>query len=627
MKRKVVWMVLSCLMVAALILSSCQPAAVEQEKGTETVKGQVTQKEAPTVEEEEEKEAAAVVAGKDMVTVSLTMRDGTTLQVTKERPRYGGTIVMTGSNPRYIDGIYGLNYWTPCKWTNEALNEDKWVWGPSGTEEFEFMWNIMGPPPDAMGGGGLAESWESPDPDSVIFHIRKGVYFHDKPPVNGREVDAYDVEFSLLRYWNAPQSYHYSGVPWDRYMVSIEALDKWTLEVKFQPGMGLTPFNMVTGASYIYPHEVIDEYGDMNDWKNVCGTGPFILTDLVENGSATYVRNPNYWMNDPLFPENRLPYIDSLKELYITDRSTILAAFRTGKVDQGGMSSYEDVDALLKTNPETKIKSYIAPTASTLDMKQDDPSLPYYDKRVRQAMMMAIDHPALKDSLYGGNAMIVAWPVAPVGDIDIFGDMYTPLEELPESTQMLFGYYPEEAKALLADAGYPDGFKAEVILMEADADLFSIIKADLAKVGIELDLQVREVGAYNSLAYGREFTNMIRGSIDCTVEYSFWPRLGAGVPQNFGNFSDPLIEEARAEADSAGLDLYAQTRPMKRVFAHILDMTYKITLTSPYVYVVWHPWLKGYDGSVFCLQLNTYKNWTKYAWVDQDIKYEMTGQK
>jgi peptide/nickel transport system substrate-binding protein len=242
-------------------------------------------------------------------------------------------------------------------------------------------------------------------------------------------------------------------------------------------------------------------------------------------------------------------------------------------------------------------------------------------------MMMAINHPALKDDFYGGNAMLVAWPVAPVGDIDIFGDMYTPLEELPESTQMLFGYYPEEAKALLTEAGWPNGFTAEVVLTAPEGDLFSIIKADLAKVDIELEFRVVETGAYSAIAYGREFTNLIRGSIDCTTEFSFWPRLGAGVPQNFGNFSDPIIEEARAEADAAGLDLYAQTRPMKRIFPHILDMVYKLTLTSPYVFIVWQPWLQGYDGSVFCLQLNTYKNWVKYAWVDQDIKYEMTGQR
>jgi peptide/nickel transport system substrate-binding protein len=253
-------------------------------------------------------------------------------------------------------------------------------------------------------------------------------------------------------------------------------------------------------------------------------------------------------------------------------------------------------------------------------MKQDDPSLPWYDKNVRHAMMMAVNHPALKDDFYGGNAMIVAWPVAPVGDIDLFGDMYTPLEELPESTQKLYGYYPEEAKALLAEAGYPNGFKAELILMEAEADLMSIVKADMAKVGIELDLQVKEVGAYNALAYGREFTNLIQGTIDCTVEFSFWPRLGAGVPQNFGNFNDPIIEEARAEADAAGLDLFAQTRPMKRIFPHILDMAYKLTLTSPYSYIVWHPWVKNYSGTVFNLQLNTYKYWIKYAGVDHDLK-------
>ena len=120
--------------------------------------------------------------------------------------------------------------------------------------------------------------------------------------------------------------------------------------------------------------------------------------------------------------------------------------------------------------------------------------------------------------------------------------------------------------------------------------------------------------------------NMIAGTIDCTVEYSFWPRLGAGVPQNFGNFVDEVIEEARAEADAAGLDLFAQTRPMKRIFPYILEQAYKLTLTSPYWYIVWQPWVQGYNGSVFNLQLNSYKGWVKYAWIDQGLKYDMTGQ-
>ena len=624
MLRKTLYAVTGCLVAVCMLLVACQGQTATPTGGT-TVTGQPTS--TTTTVSTATTTATATTPTSNMVTLTLKKRDGTTMQKTVEKPKYGGTLTTYGSNPLYIDGVYGLNYPGPCKWTMEPLNEDKWIWGPSGTGDFEFMWNIMTPPFDAMGGGGLAESWEIVGTDTVVFHIRKGVYFHNKPPVNGREMNAYDVEFSLLRYWNAPKSYHYSGVPWSVYMESIKAIDKWTLEMKSKPGKILIPFTMVTGASYVYPREVIDKYGDMNDWKNVCGTGPYILMDFVANGSATYKKNPDYWMKDPMFPENRLPYVDQIKELYITDRSTILAAMRTGKIDQGGLSLWEDLQALLKTNPETKYKSYVAATATTIDMKLDNPALPWYDKRVRHAMFMAINHPEIKNSFYRGQAEILAWPVAPVSDIDIFGDMYTPLAKLPESTQKLFGYYPDEAKKLLTEAGYPKGFKAELICMEADVDLMSIVKADLVKVGIELDIQVKEPGAYNAIAYGRTFPNLIRGSIDCTVEFSYWPRLGAGVSQNFGNFKDPVIEAARVKADLAGLDQQALTRPMKEVFPYILDQAYKITLTSPYWYVVWHPWVKGYNGSIFCLQLNTYKGWVKYAWIDQNLKYKMTGQK
>jgi len=622
MKRRVLLTLVACTIIASLVFTSCQGQTASPSEGT-TVSGKTT---ATGTTPSTTKPTATTTPSVDMVTVALKKRDGTTIQKTVEKPQYGGTIVTYSSNPLYIDGIYGLNYGGPCKWTMETLNEDKWIWGPSGTKEFQFMWNIMTPPFDAMGGGGLAESWEIVNNETVIFHIRKGIRFQNKAPVNGREVNAYDVEFSLLRYWNAPKSYHYSGVPWSVFMESIKAIDKWTLEVKSKPGKILIPFTMVTGASYVYPREVIDKFTDMNDWKNVCGTGPYILTDFVANGSATYKKNPDYWMNDPMFPGNRLPYADQIKELYITDRSTIIAAMRTGKIDQGGLSLWDDVQALLKTNPETKYTSYIAATATTIDMKLDNPALPWYDKKVRHAMFMAINHPEIKKSYYKNQAELVAWPVAPVGDIDIFGDMYTPLEKLPESTQKLFGYYPDEAKKLLTEAGYAKGFKAELICLESDVDLMSIVKADLAKVGIELDLQVKEPGTYNAIAYGRTFQQLIRGTIDCTVEFSYWPRLGAGVSQNFGNFNDPVIEAARAKANLAGLDQQALTRPMKEVFPYVLDQAYKITLTSPYIYVIWHPWLKGYNGSIFCMQLNTFKGWVKYAWVDQNLKYKMTGQ-
>ena len=63
---------------------------------------------------------------------------------------------------------------------------------------------------------------------------------------------------------------------------------------------------------FVYPPEVIKEHGDANDWRNLVGTGPFMLTDYVDGSSVTFIKNPDYWRFDEKYPENRLPYVDEL---------------------------------------------------------------------------------------------------------------------------------------------------------------------------------------------------------------------------------------------------------------------------------------------------------------------------
>jgi len=79
--------------------------------------------------------------------------------------------------------------------------------------------------------------------------------------------------------------------------------------------------------------EAVKMWGDVNDWHHAIGTGPFILKDFVSGSAATLVSNPNYWGYDERYPQNKLPYIDTLKVLIIPDQATALAALRTGKVD------------------------------------------------------------------------------------------------------------------------------------------------------------------------------------------------------------------------------------------------------------------------------------------------------
>ena len=79
------------------------------------------------------------------------------------------------------------------------------------------------------------------------------------------------------------------------------------------------PGGYVDRAAVAYP----EQYGDYSDWKNVVGTGPFILTDYVEGVSKTYAKNPDYWGYDEKYPENRLPYIDQLRALFIAEEALV----------------------------------------------------------------------------------------------------------------------------------------------------------------------------------------------------------------------------------------------------------------------------------------------------------------
>jgi peptide/nickel transport system substrate-binding protein len=78
----------------------------------------------------------------------------------------------------------------------------------------------------------------------------------------------------------------------------------------------------------IQTREVVERYGDLSDWRNAVGTGPFILTDYVSGSSATYIRNENYRGYDQRYPEDKLPYVDGVKLLIIPDNATVMTTWR-----------------------------------------------------------------------------------------------------------------------------------------------------------------------------------------------------------------------------------------------------------------------------------------------------------
>ncbi|MDO8687370.1 MAG: ABC transporter substrate-binding protein, partial [Dehalococcoidales bacterium] len=445
-----------------------------------------------------------------MVSVTLKKLDGTMVTKQIEKPRYGGTFswAITTNPNGWDEALPSVTpYGSQINWmghTNEELLEGRWEAGPAGTNE--IGWNSTGywGNPDFYRGN-LAESWEFPDNTTIIFHIRKGVRWALNPAseasrlVNGREFTAEDVAYNITRtFVNQKTSAMYS-MAGDSRPVSATATDKYTVMVKNAPGQQGYTWEYVGDWSSNYPPEVITKYGDHNKWENVVGTGPFMLTDFVPMSTGTWKKNTNYWGKDPLIPANQLPYIDTLKLFVIPDISTQMAAMRTGKIDRGSFTE-EQAQTIKASSKGVLSISYLTPVYNYLGFRLDK-GLPTDDINVRRALSMAINYKEIVDTYFKGHGEYLVCPVMPLQDAADLWEAYTPADKLPPAAdgfdnRKLFSFQPAEAKKLLADAGYPNGFKISTIISATNVvniDVLLIFKEYWMKnLNVEFTLDIRD---------------------------------------------------------------------------------------------------------------------------------------
>ena len=326
-------------------------------------------------------------------------------------PEYGGTITFAVKlEPPSADPLFGSG----------ASR------GPDGvTEKLGIVnWGIDRGVNDLTGGffyfplsvltGRLAESWETPDATTAIFNIRRGVHWHDKAPMNGRELTAADVEFNFHRMSGSGSGFTeppggYAAIFATLPFASIEATDDQTVVMTLsEPRLGWVSSILVDWAAYVMPPEVIREHGDVKDWRNLVGTGPFMMTDWVDGSSQTWGRNPDYWGFDEKYPENRLPYFDEVEGLIMKEDATILAALRSGTLDYVGLAGAAEMiytaqkESLEQSNPDMVFYAWAirSENAMTYNMGDDQPYAT--DVRVRRAMQMALDLETMHDTYFKG---------------------------------------------------------------------------------------------------------------------------------------------------------------------------------------------------------------------------------
>ena len=591
MKKKFIWLIVSCLMVAALVLASCAPAVVEEKKATVVTKE--AEKKAEKVEEVVKKvgpQYGGIITGYyARPPVGFDPHDGGTCQ---------GYSRETADSLLHVDWYIDRDLFP----LNEAMGYY--------SEENEASWV-----------GGVAESWERPDDTTLIFHIRKGVYWQSEPPLMGREFVAEDAALYFKGLLDAPKLV---GTPLERNVDSVEATGKYTVVFKMkQPWVSdLKYIGLYYHTAAILAPDLWETYGDVRDWRVHRGTGlgPWILEDFVADSYANFIRNPTYWEKDP--DGNQLPYADGYRILIIPEMATQVAAIRTGAIDFGSGSASLPSDlkvSMESTNPG--IQYAAAPDGGVFTIWPNQSIEPFGDVRVRQALSMGLNRQEINDTLFDGTATTFSWPARHTWPAPVF----TPLEELPENIRELYEYHPEKAKQLLVEAGYPNGFEFPIEYWAAGAygvmtEAMEMIKA-YWKENLNVDISLvhtSDWGVHITKTMAAEYPCMAtghqqEGALGCAGKMH---RTGCRYPM--GRISDSKLDDLLGQAEQE-MDATKRNEILAELYLHMAEQMHGISMPTMTNYAFWQPWVKGFNGEVTSLAYT-------YIWIDQELKKEMTGR-
>jgi peptide/nickel transport system substrate-binding protein len=434
----------------------------------------------------------------------------------------------------------------------------------------------------------LAERWETPDDTTYVFHLRQGVKWHNKPPLNGRELVAEDVKFTFDRFLTeTANANRYILEPVDR----VEVVDRYTVQFLLkEPYVWFINALAYPWSMWIIAPEVVQHFGDLKKPETAIGTGPFMLERYEPNVKVVFTRHPEYFRQDE-------PHVDGVEWLIIPDESTGLAMYRTGQIDCGPQPTWavrqQDLEALKQSHPHLMYRDILSIVTQVLIMRTDQP--PFNDVRVRRAISHAIDRQGLIEAVWGRGE-----PTAAVGRGLV--EWALPVDQLGAGAKY-YQYDPKEARRLLAAAGFPKGFKTQLTVTSGlGRDLVDdaqLVQRYLKDVGIEAELKIQEIGAYMATTVQGKFDGLVRGPFGIAWEPDFplYRTYAADSSWNAGHVNDPTIT-AMLKEQRHTQDLEARRKIIHDIQRYAAELQYYVHVLVPMVTASWAPYVKNYGPNI-----------------------------
>ena len=521
---------------------------------------------------------------RDLLAMSSMALAGTTLSASAARaqgPKRGGTLTLRGWDPPLFDQMLQTAYRVqiPITFTHSRLVKHKA--GPG-----------VAPATLAIEGD-LAESWSQPNETTCLFKLRRGVRWHPKPPVNGRELTAEDVRYTVERFLTVkgnPMAYMLSSV--DR----VEAVDRYTVKfVMKEPFSWLLDVLANPMAVAIVARECVEKFGDLKKAEAVIGTGPWMLNSYRPNVGLTFVRHPNYFVAG-------LPYIDRIEYLVDEDNASRMAAFLAGKYDLGwefpGSINRTDwiqiKDTLKQKRPNLRTAEFPSNVETHISMRTDQP--PFKDVRVRQAVSLGIDRQGIIDASFEGVGIFNA--AVPAGLVE----WALPMNQMANGAKY-FRYDPAEAKRLLAAAGYPNGFAASLCFTTYGSTLLSdnaqLVLKDLKNIGINTKLDQREYGAYVSTCRVGKYESMGFGPAAPYLEPDNFlsSPYAVGEPRNRSHVNDPALNDMLSRQRRT-IDVGKRRELIYEIQRYLARQQYYVHMPAAIYIGVWDRALKNYGPNL-----------------------------